>query len=57
MKILLDECVPWPMRRLLSPSARLERTGDSSPEVSSTTFSAQPPHLRSVPLMDMDFAI
>ena len=27
------------------------------PEVSSTTFSAQPPDLQPVPLMDMDFAV
>ena len=28
-----------------------------SPEVSSTTFHAQPPDLQPVPLMDMDFAV
>jgi hypothetical protein len=32
-------------------------TRNRSPEVSSTAFSAQPPDLQPVPLMDMDFAV
>jgi hypothetical protein len=32
-------------------------TYDSSPEVSTTAFHAQPPDLRLTPLVDMDFAI
>ena len=32
------------------------KTGERSPEVSSTAFSARPPDLHAVPLMDTDFA-
>src|SRR5437660_467985 len=38
----------------LSPDSR---TDDRSPEVSSTTFNAQPPDLHLVSLMDMRFAV
>ncbi len=38
----------------LSPSSRTRRR---PPEVSLTAFNAQPPDLRSAPLMDMDFAV
>ena len=63
----------WPTRRVLrplltsdkrsvdpyeprSPSYALEQSV-RPPEVSSTNFHARPPNLRSVPLMDMDFAV
>ena len=39
-----------------SPSPGL-RTDGRSPEVSSTTFSAQPPDLQPTPLMDLDFVV
>src|ERR1022692_2184226 len=41
-------------RSILSPDSR---TSGRPPEVSSTAFTAQPPDLQPVPLMDMDFAI
>ena len=39
------------------PLSREFATYGSSPEVSTTAFSAQPPDLRLTPWMDMDFAI
>ena len=45
------------LRLDLSFLSRDSATSNRSPEVSSTTFCAQPPNLRSVSLMDMDFAI
>jgi len=42
---------------LFSLSAGANQRQRRSPEVSSTVFHAQPPNLRSAPLMDMDFAV
>src|SRR5215471_18669552 len=39
---------------MLSP---VSKTSDRPPEVSPTTFRAQPPDLQPVPLMDMGFAV
>src|SRR5437588_2417406 len=50
-----DFCTP--VRRPRGPPSPESGTACRSPEVSSTAFHAQPPHLRSVPLMDMDFAV
>src|SRR6202008_2602388 len=48
----------WPaVRRPVGRLSRPETTRGRSPGVSSIAFSAQPPDLRFVPLMDMDFAI
>ncbi len=52
---LFDADLSAPSR--FPPQPGFPPTGDSPPEVSSTTFGAQPPHLRPVPLMDMDFVI
>ena len=42
---------------LAASSVRPVRTRSRPPEVSSTAFRAQPPNLRSAPLMDMDFMV
>ena len=44
------------VREPLDPLSRQSATRDRPPEVSSTAFHAQPPDLRSAPLMDTDFA-
>src|ERR1041384_4291976 len=49
-----DFCLP--IRSDHSAACPVSRTGGRSPEVSSTTFDAQPPDLPPVSLMDMSFA-
>jgi hypothetical protein len=46
-----------PVRANRSTLSLDSETNGRSPEVSSTAFSAQPPNLQSVPLMEMGFAI
>ncbi len=46
-----------PIKAACSTPSPVSRTHDRSPEVSSTTFRAQPPNLQPASLMDMDFAI
>jgi hypothetical protein len=49
--------LPFDQGTLRSPQSRFRDRHDRSPEVSFSAFHAQPPNLRSTPLMDMDFAV